>query len=896
MKMRIALALLASLISQIALAQTPSLYVLKDSAGTTFNVGVYTCPTNKICPISVSSDSSGNALSGPVGTTNANGTALYVQGVTGGVPLTATITGTLPAFASAPTVNLGTIGGAATQTTLAAIQTALGSPFQAGGSVGITGTLPAFAATPTFNIGTAPTITVTGTVAATQSGAWTVNPTTAANWGIAATAAAVPANAVFVGMAQGGNLTGLTGTSGNLNVQCANCSGSGVSTADEAAFTGGTSLFAGGGGFFQTTATNNALTTGQQGMFQVTANRALFSNLRNAAGTEVGTAGAPLQVSLANTGANGTAVAVSLTSTTITGTVAVTQSGSWSLAANQTVNVAQINGVTPLMGNGVTGTGSQRVTIASDNTAFAVNATLQASATTAIGKVDPNTIATWGLAAATQNVAAPTNGMVVMGQFTTTPTTLTTTNVSPLQMDNAGNLLVNIKAGSSSGAVAQGSTTSGQTGGLSQCAVTTAAPTYTTATTNPFSCDTAGNQRVLVTNATPGIANNADSIAAVPASATSPVPVNNYGYVWNNGGTVWDRMRSGTTTGSVLINGAGTAGAATGGIVTVQGVASMTPILTTTTLNAETTKVIGTVNQGTSPWVVSLASTTITGNVAAIGPTAVGSANANPPIVIGGTATGAAGQNVQGLSIVAPSVAPVTATNTAVVTSLRPDSPGIIALGQTTKSASVPVAIASDQIGPSTAANSQPVTVGPAVLGSYCMGANTGTMAAGLAAGAPVYSFRYGAANLAIVRKVIIEADNITTAFVAGAAKFDMIAARTFTASDTGGTAGTLTGNNGKLRTSFATTGLSDLRISSTATLTAGTRTLDAQPLASIEFSVPTSIDADLLPTTTLFQSQVGESPFILAQNEGFVLQATVPGTGTWVFSARVCWDEVSAF
>ncbi len=31
------------------------------------------------------------------------------------------------------------------------------------------------------------------------------------------------------------------------------------------------------------------------------------------------------------------------------------------------INVAQINGVTPLMGNGVTGTGSQRVTLASDN-------------------------------------------------------------------------------------------------------------------------------------------------------------------------------------------------------------------------------------------------------------------------------------------------------------------------------------------------------------------------------------------------------------------------------------------------------------------------------------------------------------------------------------------------
>ena len=40
---------------------------------------------------------------------------------------------------------------------------------------------------------------------------------------------------------------------------------------------------------------------------------------------------------------------------------------------NEPFNVAQINGVAPLMGNGVTGTGSQRVTVASDNTAFTVN-------------------------------------------------------------------------------------------------------------------------------------------------------------------------------------------------------------------------------------------------------------------------------------------------------------------------------------------------------------------------------------------------------------------------------------------------------------------------------------------------------------------------------------------
>lgn len=56
-----------------------------------------------------------------------------------------------------------------------------------------------------------------------------------------------------------------------------------------------------------------------------------------------------------------------------------------SALSNFSTNVAQINGVTPLMGNGVTGTGSQRVTIASDNTAFSVNATLSAETTKVIG-------------------------------------------------------------------------------------------------------------------------------------------------------------------------------------------------------------------------------------------------------------------------------------------------------------------------------------------------------------------------------------------------------------------------------------------------------------------------------------------------------------------------------
>lgn len=68
---------------------------------------------------------------------------------------------------------------------------------------------------------------------------------------------------------------------------------------------------------------------------------------------------------------------------------------------------------------------------------------------------------------------------------------------------------------------------------------------------------------------------------------------------------------------------------------------------------------------------------------AVFGPTAVGSANANPPVVIGGTATGAAGQNVQGLAIKPASTA-AAATDQSAVTNESPNSQLSTAIGTTT--------------------------------------------------------------------------------------------------------------------------------------------------------------------------------------------------------------------
>jgi hypothetical protein len=57
-------------------------------------------------------------------------------------------------------------------------------------------------------------------------------------------------------------------------------------------------------------------------------------------------------------------------------------------------NVAQVNGVTTLTGNGITGTGSQRVTIASDNTAISVNNTQVGTASENTAQIAGNTVAT----------------------------------------------------------------------------------------------------------------------------------------------------------------------------------------------------------------------------------------------------------------------------------------------------------------------------------------------------------------------------------------------------------------------------------------------------------------------------------------------------------------------
>ena len=92
--------------------------------------------------------------------------------------------------------------------------------------------------------------------------------------------------------------------------------------------------------------------------------------------------------------------------------------------------------------------------------------------------------------------------------------------------------------------------------------------------------------------------------------------------------------------------------------------------------------------------------------------------------------------------------------------------------------------------------------------------------------------------------------------------------------SDTGGAALTLTGNNGKHRTSLATIGITDLRMCTTGALIPGTRTLDSN---SVGVSVGTSSAVGTsMQLVDIFSHDAGDHPLILANNEGLVLTNSI--------------------
>jgi hypothetical protein len=180
--------------------------------------------------------------------------------------------------------------------------------------------------------------------------------------------------------------------------------------------------------------------------------------------------------------------------------------------------------------------------------------------------------------------------------------------------------------------------------------------------------------------------------------------------------------------------------------------------------------------------------------------------------------------------------------------------------------------------------------------GAFHRSSRSGLMAPGLATASPIYSFQFMGAgvSMALVRRVRFAFWSMDIAFAAGMAIFEMFVARAFTAQLTGGTISDLTGNNSKLRTSFASSGASIVH-SSTAALTGGIFTPDVAPadrlVGGLGATPYTAFVRD-----KLFEKQQGDMGLLLTQQEGFVIKASVEPTGDWSFVVTTEWDEVPLF
>jgi len=162
----------------------------------------------------------------------------------------------------------------------------------------------------------------------------------------------------------------------------------------------------------------------------------------------------------------------------------LTNDQSYGIVSSNTVRTAsQIGNATgaALFGAGTTTAQVLRVVLPTDQTAIPVTQ----SGTWSTGR-------TWTLASGTDSVSAVQSGTWNINNISGTISLPTGASTSALQ--TTGN--TSLSSILSALTLAQGSTTSGQTGNLILGAVTTAAPTYTTGQSNPLSLDTAGNLRV----------------------------------------------------------------------------------------------------------------------------------------------------------------------------------------------------------------------------------------------------------------------------------------------------------------------------------------------------------------------------------------------------------------
>lgn len=189
----------------------------------------------------------------------------------------------------------------------------------------------------------------------------------------------------------------------------------------------------------------------------------------------------------------------------------------------------------------------------------------------------------------------------------------------------------------------------------------------------------------------------------------------------------------------------------------------------------------------------------------------------------------------------------------------------------------------------------------------YRVAAFTGTIGAALAANSELFQFRFvdGTKTKALVHHIGITGVGIVAVATAiGPLGFAVFPARAWTVAGSGGTRILGSADNMALETAASNSQVTDIGISTTGALTAGTKTLDANAIGMAITGVLTGAATVqqtglLMPPSTLFASaQNGDMPLVLENNEGFAIRTTHAGPAalTYVVGFAVAWSEVAAF
>lgn len=181
--------------------------------------------------------------------------------------------------------------------------------------------------------------------------------------------------------------------------------------------------------------------------------------------------------------------------------------------------------------------------------------------------------------------------------------------------------------------------------------------------------------------------------------------------------------------------------------------------------------------------------------------------------------------------------------------------------------------------------------------GHYRLSTVTGATVS-LTAADPILSFRWTNedANMVLLRITAAGAilTDITTAV---ALPLEAVVARSFTASDSAGTAITV-GAFQKTRTDMGSSRVADARVATTGKLTAGTRTLDTYGFGGANIACgPTVTNAGSvsLPVDLYNALIPGSHPVVLEANEGFIVRVPIAAntSGSVRYTFTVEWAEV---